>query len=909
MKQKQLEEEEESPVQVNNSVHNYPSTTPYKYTLSESVPIQIAKAPGSFEAKGVSKPFQQQTPSPPEAAILLDESANLRAHHLPPDPRPPPSFYQKLKLPSTSYTIAQLPPFYDGEQETRVDYDLDDEYDFAPPVGLRHSQGAERYNSAASTYIPNSQTQNWPQPAGINVQNNIVHKQTSEQVNNYAPPRNSGVYTPYENENPLDYNPQYRQPNQQQKTFNPNYQPFVPQQHRPQYNSYQQSMAPPPNKMYQPQTVNYSYQMSQQKSYHVQHDMMACSLESDAGIDFSSPTSDYDLDDEANFIPDLGEKAAQLLKKQLQLSPISKQQFTDFFKVFKVKEKEGYYSAKQYASSNFANLPPKVHWKVYLEMADLAKRENRHKEARKYYEAVNKIQPYACKGWLEFAKMEEESGNLHECTKILADGLYFCPHSEGLLVKGIKHSERMGNIQAARALLSRLKNVAIERSWRTMMEGGLLEARQGNVKVAREIFKYLMEKVPSYGPIYTEAVRLEMRMEEYPRALKLVEKGLSRIPSYGPLWFLALKIEERLDKDYNKRVEEGVPHLSKELVWKIYFELAQIEERKGNREKCNRAYVQSVLNCPSKNLVWKIWLGGARTELHRNNIDAARKLLVRALQTVPAKMKATALLECARFEEFLGYLNDARYVLQKAKKETKHEWKVFLESVLLEMRANNLEAALEEVNEALEVHSSTGRLWAVLIQLTHLLHLTEDNVNAQILVFRRALNNVPKSGEVWCEGARIALHQGQLEQARKYLDFAIQFTPQYGDSFIEQMRLELLCHIKNNHKLDSPEVKASLDKLELACLNAEPTYGVCWTYCKQDSLDSARQTLRNAKARLMELVELRSKSPQTTTKMSSLEKQLCHVYSSLDVAASFFAQQPSVHNNLDTEFKFRAIFS
>uniref|UniRef100_A0A6B2KYS8 Pre-mRNA-splicing factor Syf1/CRNKL1-like C-terminal HAT-repeats domain-containing protein n=1 Tax=Arcella intermedia TaxID=1963864 RepID=A0A6B2KYS8_9EUKA len=602
----------------------------------------------------------------------------------------------------------------------------------------------------------------------------------------------------------------------------------------------------------------------------------------------------------------------EYLKRQLQLSPTTKQQFTDFFRLFKLKEKEGFEATKKFAAENFAHLPPKVHWKVYLEMADLAKRENKFKEARKYYEIVNHIQPYGCKGWLEYAKMEEESGRLHDCTRILADGLYFCPHSESLLVKGIKHSERMDNIDASRALLSRLKNVAIERSWRTIMEGGLLESRQGNISVARQIFKYLMEKVPSYGPIYTEAVRLEMRMEEYSRGLKLVEKGLQRIPSYGPLWFLAIKLEERLGKDFTKRVEEAVPNLSKELVWKIYFELAQIEERKGNFKNCYKAYVQSVLNCPSRNLVWKVWLGGARTELHKGNIDASRKLLFRALQNVPSKMKATALLECARFEEFLGDLEDARYILRKAKKETRHEWKVFLESVLLEMRANELDRALNEVSEALDVHSTTGRLWAVLIQLTHLKNLTNDSVSAQTKVFRNALTNVPKSGEVWCEGARIALHQGLLDSARKYLDFAIQFTPQYGDSFIEHLRLEMLCLKTDDieNALELPESKAALDKLELQCLNAEPTYGVCWTYCKEHPLDSARQCLRNAKRQLIQMAKERaSMSKMKVSDMTPQQLRKWKILETLDIAASFFGEKSEETEAAQKEFKFRTIFS
>lgn len=111
------------------------------------------------------------------------------------------------------------------------------------------------------------------------------------------------------------------------------------------------------------------------------------------------------------------------------------------------------------------------------------------------------------------------------------------------------------------------------------------------------------------------------------------------------------------------------------------------------------------------------------------------------------------------------------------------------------MRAGDFEAAMAEAKAALEIHPQTGRLWAILLQLEHFRQY--DRIGrgdtAQIMrLFKQALREVPKSGEVWCEGARIALHLGHYEQARKFLDFSLHFTPQYGDSLVEYLRLELL---------------------------------------------------------------------------------------------------------------------
>eukprot|EP01133_Synstelium_polycarpum_P015617 gene15617-18557_t len=522
-------------------------------------------------------------------------------------------------------------------------------------------------------------------------------------------------------------------------------------------------------------------------------------------------------------------------------SPVSRQQYKHFIKQFKLKEKEGLEVAMTFASRSLASLSEKVHWRVYLELADLANRQNNLKLARKFYRIVTKTQPYISQGWLEYAKMEEDYGRLEKCQQILQLGLKYCPFNESLLIKGIRHEEKMDNLEGARALLSQLRDQSIFKTWRAVMEGGLLEARAGNIEVARKIFKYLMKHVPWYGPIYQEAYKLEERCEEYERAIAIVEKGLLEDPKYGPLWFSALRLYEKTSHGFlaatRSTVERARAAVSREVTWKIYFEAAQIEERSRNLSLSRAAYVKSVELCP-ENLLWKVWLGGSRTELNADNINVARKLVFRALQEVPSKLKSLVLLEYSRLEEYAGNINKSRRILKMAHIEARLDWKVFLESVLLEMRANNYDAAIEEAKESLKIHSGAGRLWAALIQLNQL-----KGPKSQLKVFRKALQFVPKSGEVWCEGARIALNNNELDKARRFLEFAIQFTPQFGDSFIELLRLEIIEKGSN----------CDISKLEQLCINADPNYGFMWLHCTVCVLDSPRQVLRNAKKLLVEM--------------------------------------------------------
>jgi la-related protein 1 len=246
------------------------------------------------------------------------------------------------------------------------------------------------------------------------------------------------------------------------------------------------------------------------------------------------------------------------------------------------------------------------------------------------------------------------------------------------------------------------------------------------------------------------------------------------------------------------------------------------------------------MSCPG-NLRWRVLLVGARMELGVGAVEKARFLLQRALQEVPGKSKSYVYLECSRVEEYLGNLDTARALLLQARQEVSREWKVFLEAVLVEARAGYVEKAVKVAREAVRQHSGTGRLWAMYIQLCHRLEVKYFNDAEKVMidcklgnaieseearktlediqnmkhpqswlskecVIRRAIAQVPKSGEVWCERARcqlnpLSVHCFDLCEAQRALSFATQFTPQYGDTFLEYVRLEMICQVLLPHVL------------------------------------------------------------------------------------------------------------
>jgi len=526
------------------------------------------------------------------------------------------------------------------------------------------------------------------------------------------------------------------------------------------------------------------------------------------------------------------------------------------------------------------------------------------------------------------------------CANILRAGIEYCEYNDGLFARAIKHEEKMGNLSRARELLSRLKHLGIENVWRTVLEGALLEARAGNHVKARRVLKYLMHHVPWYGPLYLEAYKLEKNLGRPREALEVVERGLQAIPRYGPLWFGAFRLCEEFDhkaKEYSlpqamSMIDRATVCVSKEIIWKVHLEAAHMLERSAiefldsNTDPTaetvlnlsRKRFALTILTCPP-NLRWKVWLASGRMEVAAGNANRARQLFLRAHKVVPDKGRAVALLECARLEEFVGDIELAQAILCKSRSINGSDWKVWLESVLLEIRCGNRTRAIELAELALQQHSGTGRLWASLVQLRHY-----EGEEGQFETLRLALNAVPKSGEVWCEGARIHLNPFSrtfdLPSARRQLAFATKFTPQYGDGFLESLRLEIIdqwlvptakliwettkkqmdLSVETNREesfkkyifdvaralflickddideipmesvIDSGIVKlvrsrlqpsfrdkmVDISKLRQRCANADPNYGLLWFHCRESPSGTARQIITRA----MELmsVELRS---------------------------------------------------
>ena len=63
-------------------------------------------------------------------------------------------------------------------------------------------------------------------------------------------------------------------------------------------------------------------------------------------------------------------------RQELVESPHSKQEYKEFYRQFRIKERESVDAARAYANEALGWIPEKAKWRVLLELADIAKRKN-----------------------------------------------------------------------------------------------------------------------------------------------------------------------------------------------------------------------------------------------------------------------------------------------------------------------------------------------------------------------------------------------------------------------------------------------------------------------------------------------------------------------------------------------------
>jgi len=310
-----------------------------------------------------------------------------------------------------------------------------------------------------------------------------------------------------------------------------------------------------------------------------------------------------------------------------------------------------------------------------------------------------------------------------------------------------------------------------------------------------------------------------------------------------------LKAESLIILSPQKRLKDKEKNVSSQ--WQIYAKLG-MEASKNEIISDSRRYFSYAIRCAPDSVKWKLFLLNARIETWHSNYYASFKLLHKSAEVVPIRKEPQLLIDFAKNLEFeyrfsengnCSLLEKARKILDKTVETYGQDWKIHLERIMFEIRNNNLLNAENSAKNAIKIHVEKGKLWALLLQIQHAKQISGEIAYE---TFVDAIRRLPRSGEIWCEGARLFMSpkfiKFDLQKSRKCLDFAIHFTPRCGDCFIELLRLSLI-----EDAIGVSEDFHAVEKIIQKCKEVSPTYGTLWNFFKWEITDTEENVMRHAK--------------------------------------------------------------
>lgn len=240
----------------------------------------------------------------------------------------------------------------------------------------------------------------------------------------------------------------------------------------------------------------------------------------------------------------------------------------------------------------------------------------------------------------------------------------------------------------------------------------------------------------------------------------------------------------------------------------LWLAAADLERNHGTKEALCQVLEKAVEACPHSEVLWLMlakerWQGG--------DLDEARRVLGRAflqnkgnedIWLAAVKLESDNMLDP-------DSANKARELLKTARQNAPTD-RVWMRSVAFERQEGDNEAALELVQEALQLFPTAAKLWMMKGQiyedlgrmpqareaygagvkavpssvplwlLYSRLEERSGNVVKTRSVLDRARQAVPKSPELWCELIRVERRAGNLNQAKSLMATALQQMPKSG---------------------------------------------------------------------------------------------------------------------------------
>ncbi|KAG4439970.1 hypothetical protein IFR05_004544 [Cadophora sp. M221] len=244
---------------------------------------------------------------------------------------------------------------------------------------------------------------------------------------------------------------------------------------------------------------------------------------------------------------------------------------------------------------------------------------------------------------------------------------------------------------------------------------------------------------------------------------------------------------------------------------KLWLAAADLEKNHGTKEALWQTLEKAVEACPQSEVLWMML---AKEKWQAGEIDNARRVLGRAFNQNPNNEDIW--LAAVKLEAENKEPEQARKLLEQARQEAPTD-RVWMKSVAFERQLGDVDAALDLVNQALQLFPGAAKLWMMKGQIYEsdgklpqareaygtgtkactksvplwlLYSRLEERVGNVVKargVLDRARLAVPKSPELWTESVRLERRANNMSQAKNLMAQALQQVPTSGLLYTESI--------------------------------------------------------------------------------------------------------------------------
>ncbi|CAK7269051.1 U4/U6 x U5 tri-snRNP complex subunit Prp1 [Sporothrix epigloea] len=212
----------------------------------------------------------------------------------------------------------------------------------------------------------------------------------------------------------------------------------------------------------------------------------------------------------------------------------------------------------------------------------------------------------------------------------------------------------------------------------------------------------------------------------------------------------------------------------------LWLAAVDLERNHGTKTALFQVLERAVEACPHSEVLWMML---AKERLLAGELDEARRILGRAFKQNPNNEDIW--LAAVKLEAENGFHDQARQLLATARQNAPTD-RVWMRSVVFERQLGNSDAALDLVQEALQLFPGAAKLWIIKGQIyEHLGKLPQARE-----AYSTGVKAVPGSVPLWLLFARLEERSGTVVKARSVLDRARQAVPKCPELWCELVRIE-----------------------------------------------------------------------------------------------------------------------